>query len=129
MTWISNFVSLNSTLHSHCVPFGVTVHRYVEGRKWNINRERPIYPPTLARSRSISLLTLFFLCFVLALARPCLPLTKAYRGQYFFRYYRYVFPLLIFVTFPVVWLHSFFIFFSLFLIHTHFPFDSLRIRY
>lgn len=82
------------------------------------------YPPTLARSRSISLLTLFFLCFVLALARPCLPLTKAYRGQYFFRYYHYVLRSRLFCSIPfcVAFLLSYVLSFF------HF-FVSLRIRY
>lgn len=34
---------------------------------------------------------IFFLCFVLALARQCLPLTKAYRGQYFYVLSSFVF--------------------------------------
>lgn len=92
---------------SPIVSFGVKIAPLRRDRsKIRWHRKRPSYPPTLARSRSISLLTLFFLCFVLALARPCLPLTKAYRGQYFFRYYHYVFRLLIFVHFRCVALFS-----------------------
>lgn len=96
----SHFAFLSPALHlPHCVSFGVKLHRYVGIEKNEIrwHRKRPTYPPTLARSRSISLLTLFFLCFCFSTGKAMLAINKGLQRSVFFSLLPLRFPLLIFI--------------------------------
>lgn len=112
----------------HCVPFGVTVHRYVEGRKWNTQGAPDLSPDFGSIPEYLSsYVVLFVFCF--STGKAMLAINKGLQRSVFFSLLPLRFPLLIFVISSVVWLLSFS--FSLFLshFHTHFPFNSLRIRH
>lgn len=116
----NHFAFLSPALHlPHCVSFGVKIAPLCRNRKMKYDgtgSARLI--PRLWLDPGVSLfLRCSFCVFVLALARPCLPLTKAYRGQYFFRYYHYVFHSWFSFTFYVVWLRSLFLSLSLSLLY------------
>lgn len=89
--------------HPHCVPFGVTVHRYIEGRIWNTQGAPDLSPDFGSIPEYLSsYVVLFVFCF--STGKAMLAINKGLQRSVFFSLLR--FPLLIFVTSSVVWLYS-----------------------
>lgn len=103
-TYIYHFASLSPALHPpHCVPFGVTVHRYIEGRIWNTQGAPDLSPDFGSIPEYLSsYVVLFVFCF--STGKAMLAINKGLQRSVFFSLLR--FPLLIFVTSSVVWLYS-----------------------
>lgn len=102
---IYHFASLSPALHPppHCVPFGVTVHRYIEGRIWNTQGAPDLSPDFGSIPEYLSsYVVLFVFCF--STGKAMLAINKGLQRSVFFSLLR--FPLLIFVTSSVVWLYS-----------------------
>lgn len=89
----------------HCVLFGVTVHRYVEGRKWNTQGAPDLSPDFGSIPEYLSsYVVLFVFCF--STGKAMLAINKGLQRSVFFSLLPLRFPLLIFVTSSIVWLHS-----------------------
>lgn len=92
-----------ASLPPHCVPFGVTVHRYIEGRIWNTQGAPDLSPDFGSIPEYLSsYVVLFVFCF--STGKAMLAINKGLQRSVFFSLLR--FPLLIFVTSSVVWLYS-----------------------
>lgn len=109
----------------YCVPFGVTVHRYVEGRKWNTQGAPDLSPDFGSIPKYLSsYVVLFVFCF--STGKAMLAINKGLQRSVFFSLLPLRFPLLIFVISSVVWLYSF----SHSLTHSHsFSLPSTRYEF